>query len=389
MRILIPQTSLDDLSQRRPVKILNIFGRMGRGGAEMRTLELMRRLDPNVYQLDFCVLSGLAGELDAEIQSLGGKVLPCRLGILFPWRFKKLIKNGEYDIIHSHVAFFSGLILGLAKSVGVRGRIAHFRSTLASTLSFRRKIQNVFMGYMVNHYATKIIAVGKGVMLRCWGNDWDKDPRKLIIYDGCDHTHFLGMSSSDLRKKLELTPEHRVVIHVGRFDPPKNHERLIEIFYELFKKEPMARLVLLGRGGNEIERRIQTRITELNLKNRIFIVGEQSNVHEWMAAADLLLFPSLWEGLPGVVLEACAAGIPVVASDLPGSQEIASYFPSVYINSLQSSNDQWANKIHEILNSPNDRVTIQNQFIGTPFTLEKFLGAHEELWGQWRINEER
>ena len=120
--------------------------------------------------------------------------------------------------------------------------------------------------------------------------------------------------------------------------PPKNHLRLIDIFGEVLRRQPTAVLLLVGQGRNAIERRLHRRIAQLGLGGQVVFCQERTDVPRLLGAADALIFPSLWEGLPGVVLEACAAGTPVLASDLPGVRDIAARLPRVRCLSLEADN---------------------------------------------------
>lgn len=110
-------------------KVLHIFGRMSYGGAEKRTLDLMRHIDRKRYHFHFCVLSGQSGELDKEIQHLGGSIHYIALSLAFPFKFLQLLRREQYDVVHSHIHYSSGLILWLSALANVPIRIAHFRNT--------------------------------------------------------------------------------------------------------------------------------------------------------------------------------------------------------------------------------------------------------------------
>ena len=366
--------------KQNPQKILHIFGRMGRGGAEIRTLEIMRALDPSSFQIHFCTLSGAHGELDDEIRALGGLIFPCSLGLGFPWRFRRIVRAGGYSVVHSHVSFPSGVMLLLAKAEGVPRRIAHFRSTETEETRLYRRVQRHSLIQMLDHFATDIVSVCEGAMASCWGAEWRRDSRCRVIYNGIDTEKFLHLGSRNPFDDLGINPRNKVLLHVGRLDPPKNHLRLVEIFAALATLDRTVSLVLIGRGGSQIEAQIRARIGVLNLQDRVHLVGEREDVPMWMNFADLLILPSLWEGLPGVVLEACAAGLPVVASDIPGVREIAAYFPSVNMLSLNESDLLWANQIMKLLGEGGNREIIQGQFSQSPFTLDKSVRAHEQLW---------
>src|SRR5437773_551095 len=96
------------------IRILNVSSRMDRGGAEMRTLELMRRLDRGRFQVEFCCTSGCEGEMAPEIRALGGQVHPLPLGLGFAGRFARLLREGRFDVVHANLLHTSGWMLQIA-----------------------------------------------------------------------------------------------------------------------------------------------------------------------------------------------------------------------------------------------------------------------------------
>lgn len=365
------------------IKILHIFGRMLRGGAEMRTLELMRAVDHDQFRFYFCTLSGLSGTLDDEIRALGGDVYPCPLGWQFPGRFRQLLEEGNFGVVHSHVHYFSGFILRQAAYAGVPVRIAHFRNMYDDhSNNLRRRIQRSIMRHWIDHYATDILAVSEGAMDWSWKPSWRDDPRCRVIYNGLDTTAFAKPTERDgVIHEFGLPTTSTLYIHVGRMDTQKNHLRLISIFNEIYRCQPMARLLLVGRGGNEIERRLREQIHELNLTYAVVFAGERSDVPRLLKAADVMIFPSLFEGLPGAVLEACAAGTPVLASNLPGVKEIAEHFAKLVMPmSLNTSNEVWAEKAMEMGSRKPDRDAVLGEFLDSPFAIRRCVQAHAEVW---------
>jgi glycosyltransferase involved in cell wall biosynthesis len=324
-------------------KILHIFGRMAIGGAEGRTLDVMRNLDREKYRFHFCSLSGRSGPLDEEIRYLGGEVHLCRLDATFPWRFRKLLRTWRFDAVHSHVHYFSGYILKLAASERTPVRIAHFRSTHDGHADgIRRRLQRNVMRHLITKYATHILAVSESVLKIAWDENWESDPRCQVIYNGLDLSHFAGPPDREgVRKDFSLPEQSLLVIHVGRFGIMKNHVRLIDIFARLADMEPNARLLLVGGGDSGIANQVRRRVEELGIKKFVRFVGERNDIARLLKASDLMIFPSTREGLPGAVLEAAAAGIPVLASGLPGIREIAIHFPYVRCLSLDESDHEW------------------------------------------------
>ena len=374
-------------SDRRPpsVKILHVFGRMDRGGAEMRTLELMRKLRHSDVQFQFCVLSGLPGELDDEIRELGGQVHLLPLGPLFSIRFKRLLLKHSYDVVHSHVHYFSGHIIKLASVVGTPIRVAHFRSVRDGHGDhLLRRFYRLLMQHWTDRFATHILAVSKSVMAAAWKSDWQEEPRCRVIYNGLDTGPFVGpRNKSGVLHELALPQDSSLLVHVGRMTRPKNHMRVVAIFGKIAQLVPGSRLLLIGRGGNDIEARIRRRVTQLGLTSRVVFLGERTDVPRLLKASDLMIFPSLWEGLPGACLEACIAGTPVLASDLPGIREIAQHFPDVHCLGLDEDDSEWALVAKGLLDGKNEERSIDTsvrEFSKSVFALENCMKAHLEVW---------
>lgn len=367
------------------VNVLHIFGRMTRGGAEMRTMEIMRQIDRAKFRFSFCVLSGLPGELDDEIRSLGGDVFYLKLGISFPFRFLHLLRDRKIDVVHSHVHLFSGFLLRLAAQHKVPLRIAHFRNTNdGSDNSLRKRAQNHVMRLWIEKHATHILAVCKGAMEVAWGAGWENDRRCRVVYNGFDVGSFEApVDKSAIRREFGFAPESKVFIHVGRLAEAKNHPRLLKIFQQIALRDKQANLLIVGRGGNSIEDRLRESISHMGLEPRIVLAGERIDIPQLLKAADLMIFPSKWEGLPGTVIEACAAGLPVLASSLPGTEEICAHFPLlVHLLPLTADDSEWCEKALTLVGSTKTLNLSSTPFSGGVFSLDRCISELEEIWSR-------
>lgn len=368
----------------RPIRILHIFGRMDRGGAEMRTLDLMRNIDRSKYQLEFCALSGLVGDLDEDIRALGGAVHYCKLSPNFVIKFRRLLRRVEPDVVHSHVQFTSGFILRLAAAEGIAVRIAHFRATgSAQKTSLRQHAQYWLFRRWLNQFATRIVAVSQGALEYSWLRFYPSDERCGVIYNGIDSV--LYEEDTDRTAVLEefgLPTVAKILIHVGRFAPEKNHTKLVEIFHQIHLWDPDIYLLLVGQGENELERKIRERCKQLGLIDRVIFAGLRRDIPRLMKSADVLVFPSTHEGLPGAVLEACAAGLPVVGSDIPGIREIQCRLPRVHCIPVSESNKQWASLVMQELRDRGglSLALSRQQFLQSDFNLEKCVEATVDVW---------
>lgn len=369
-----------------PIKILHVFGRLGHGGAELRTMEILRHVDRRRYRFHFCALSGLPGELEAEIRALGAEVHRlARSRIGFAGRFRGLLRQLQPQVVCTHVLYYSGFIQRLAGQCNVPVRAVFFRSLYDGRGSGPgRRMYRQLMRHWIDRYATHILAVGEAAMAGAWGPHWRSDPRCQVIYNGLEPARFETETDPEaVRQEFGVPPEAPLYIHVGHMRKPKNHLRLLSIFAEVLQQQPAARLLMVGRGGNRIERRVGKRIAELGIRHRVVLCGQRTDVPRLLGAADALIFPSLWEGLPGAVLEACAAGTPVLASDLPGVREIAARLPQVHCLSLDAEDAKWAQVLGEIpgrRDAESARRQARQSFAGSVFTISQCAGRHCRVW---------
>ena len=239
-----------------PLRILHIFSRLNCGGAEKRTLEVAQYIHrhPELgqrIQSDYCILSGQRGELDEEAQTLGGTVhyLPLRKVGFSKW-FVALLRDGRYDVVHSHVHYSSGILLALARLAGTPKRIAHFRSQSDGKRNLLRKPFRRLMKWLIDRSATRILGVSRCVMDAVWGPNWFRDKRCQVIYNGIDVGDAMDFENGEGRARLlaslGLPSDTRLIIHVGSYRRAKNHPRLIEIFHHVHRQSPQSHLLLVG-----------------------------------------------------------------------------------------------------------------------------------------------
>jgi glycosyltransferase involved in cell wall biosynthesis len=369
-----------------PIRILHIFGTMNRGGAEMRTLELMRHIDRNQFRFEFCCLSGNPGVLDDEIRSLGGQVHLLKWSRGFTRRFRQLLRQRRIDVVHSHVHHFSGYIMRIAAGEHIRVRIAHFRSPLdEKRYTLARYVYAGIMKRWIRRNATNIVAVSEDAMSRGWSPNWRGDRRCQVIYNGLD---FSPSDRAECRQalweELHLKAGERVCINVGRVSPlQKNHGRLIEIYSALSQKCDNSCLLLVGEHPSEFCAELEKIARDTNCQGRLIFMGLRSDVPRLLSAADLMIYPTLFEGLPGVVLEACAAGLPVLASEIPPMGEIARHLSGITQVALSAKNEVWAERAAMMLQSQDGRRSPEltaNEFTNSPFCVEKAVKSVVRLY---------
>ncbi len=364
----------------RSLRVLHVFGQMARGGAELRTLELAESFDGERVRSDFLVLSGLDGPLDARVRAAGGEVIKCRVDAGFPFRLYRLLRDRRYDVVHSHVHFFSGVILALARLAGTPGRIANFHTAVVNDKkqTIRRRAQLATCRRLIQFAATDLVAVGEGAMDGAWGPQWKSDPRCRVVYS--------GLPAARLRVQVK-TPETPILTNVASIQPLKNQLRLIGILGHATRRLPNLKLRLVGREVGDYGVTVRRAAAAAGLSDLLEMVGEVDEAMPWIAGSNLLILPSLWEGVPGAALEACALGIPVLAADLPGTRELARHFPNLSVLSLEEDDEVWAAAVVR-LSRPTTRATddAQERFARSPFTLARSRDAHYEIWSRVRAS---
>lgn len=362
-------------------KVLHIFGQMERGGAELRTLATMKSLQSQHIHCEYCVLSGLSGVLDDEIRQQGSEVHYCKLGFLFPYYFIRLLRKEKVDVVHSHVAMVSGFILLLAWIAGVDKRIAHFRNTHDTGKSSSiRKIRNKFLHKLIDVFATDILGVCEGALAIFWEKSWRDDSRCKAIYNGLPKVE-LHAKNPNFWNQWQPAIDAPVFINIARMAPQKNHLFMLDVIASYRQQFGNCYLVFIGKEQDQIKADVIQKVRKLELQEQIIYAEEQSSVYDFINNADAMLFPSLWEGLPGAVIEAASTGLPVVASDLPGTSEISIFLTSVSTLPLNNNSDEWAQALNQATQlSIQERKNLASNFDSSPFSLENCVKALYDVY---------
>jgi Glycosyl transferases group 1/Glycosyl transferase 4-like domain len=359
----------------------------------MRLIETISALCPAEAHVDVCALSGLEGSLDAQVRACGGTVIPVALkSPSFPFRFMQLLYRGRYSVVHSNVIYATGGILALAAAAGVPVRIAQFHAMGDGHPStWPRRLRRQVMQQCIDRCATHIVGCAEGAMDGLWRTDWRTDPRCRVVYYGLDPTRFTATGDAGrTRAELGLSASDRIYLHVGNEVTEKNHARLVAIFAQIARLDPSARLLLVGRGTDSPEGISAAAVQNSPVADRVRMLGVRHDVPQLLEASDVLLLPSIREGLPGVVLEACASGVPVLATDLPGVREIASRLPLVRYLPLSADDAEWAAAAVGLPNQASQlglRGAAAETFRASVFHIDRMVKAHRLLWSGSGITE--
>jgi glycosyltransferase involved in cell wall biosynthesis len=304
----------------RPRRILQVCDGTLRGGLESALMQLFRRIDRTRYRFDFVVRRPEPGHFDAEIEALGGRRFCCpnhRNPLAFARALSAVLRqHGPYDVVHSHLEHYSGLVLAVAAAAGVRVRIAHIHNDRSrqpaspALLGYRR-----LMAAAVRRCATAGFAPSAAAASFLFGVDWRADGRWRVLPYGIDLAPFRVPAAPAVRHALGIPGDAVVIGHVGRFHPQKNHALWLRILAAFAEHEPRAFGLLVGDGA--LRPALERQARAAGLAGRLRFAGVRTDVPQLMQAAmDVFLFPSRHEGLGLVLVEAQAAGLPCVISDV-------------------------------------------------------------------------
>lgn len=330
-----------------PIRVLQVVTHMERGGLESMLMNYYRHIDRERVQFDFLVHRQERAAFDDEIESLGGKLY--RLPRLVPWSEGYLAalnhffdEHPEYKIVHVHQDCLSSVILRAAAQHNIPVRIAHsHNANQDKNLKYPIKL---WYKQSIPKYTTNLFACGKDA------GDWMFGGAPYqIINNAIDATAYSFNPKKRIEMRHQLGLADKLIIgHVGRFNPQKNHLFLLDIFAALLKKEPNAVLLLVGGGEDMLK--IQAKAHALGIAEHVRFLGVRSDVADLMQAMDVFVFPSLYEGLGIVLIEAQAAGLPCVVSDtIPREAYLTDL---VTAERLSSSTETWADNILEKRNFP-------------------------------------
>jgi len=367
-------------------RILHIVSGMGYGGIETFLMNSYRIIDRDRIQFDFLLDKKEETDYTSEIRKLGGRIYH------IPARHEGIFKNiralddffkehyREYKIVHMHGSSLSYIEpLKAAKKYNVPIRIMHSHSSKLAKGNYIHYFLHKFYQRKILSYANKLFACSDKAAK--WMYGFNKD-QAVILNNGIDTSRFAFNSLTRNKYRKELKLEQKFVIgHVGRFDYPKNQNRLISIFLEVKKINPNAVLVLVGDGL--LKNKVQSEVERLKLTESVYFLGIRSDINNVMQAMDSFVFPSIYEGFPVTLVEAQTSGLSCFVSNTITKQIKLSDL--VEFIDLNQNDRVWAELLCKSVN--NDRSKYCEQIRNSGYDI-KVVGKEIEdfylkLIGEW------
>lgn len=294
------------------IRVLHVVGSMNRGGIETFLMNIYRNIDRGKVQFDFAVHTQEECAYDNEIKEMGGRIFyitPRAKNIFKHYKdWHSIFQNyPEIQIIHQHVTSLTYINpLKVAKRHNVKHRIIHSHSVKAE--GKLHYLMHLFNSILIDKYANIYFSCSNLSTKWLFGKSNVKLNEVEIINNAIDVNKFRYdvKKRDEIRRQLSINGDF-VIGHVGRFSEPKNHKFLIDIFGEVSKNVTNSKLLLIGHG--HLEREIRLYVKKNNLDDKVIFLGSRSDVSNLMQAMDVFLFPSLYEGLGIVLIEAQVSGL--------------------------------------------------------------------------------
>ena len=348
-------------------------------------MTLHRALDRETYQFDYLEFSPDESHYSGEIRALGGRLLKCdwsqsplAIGNTVRELSAIIQREGPFEAIHSHVLLASGTVLFAAKLADVNVRVAHSHSTRTSNQGAHVDLYAIAARALIARSATRLAACSIDAGYYLFG------PRAfnrsgVVIPNAVDTSCFTPPSQRErvaAREALGLAKSRLTLVSIARLEPVKNHEFLIEVANALESRGVDFDMLFVGDG--QLRPALEAAIATHNLQHRIRLLGVREDVDVVLRAADALLLPSFFEGLPVSLVEAQATGVTCLVSDRVTRDadfglDLLRYLPiddpGIWADSIASAG-------HHRLSAADTASALERKGYGVESALDKMLALY-------------
>lgn len=351
------------------MKVMQVNYKMDIGGIESFLMNVCRNIDRKKYQFVFLTYYQHRFDYEEEILKLDNKLIKisqpnCVNIIKHIMEIYTVIKKEKIDVVHCHTYFDSAYVMIAAKLAGVKTRIVHSHTTYGSEkVGIMKTIKWKISRFIINNLSTKRLACSTEAGRALFGKK-----NFNIIENGIKLSDFFYNNEirEKYKKELKITDDNLIVGHVGRFDTPKNHKYLIEIFEEIVKINKKSKLILVGSGKKEKE--IKDYVINKNIEKNVIFLGNRNDINNILNIFDIFIFPSIYEGLPVTLVEVQANGLISLVSNRV-SKEIKlsnciNFFP------IEKPPKEWAKKA---LNLNHKRINNKDTLINSIYNIDNTI----------------
>ena len=300
------------------IRILQMIGSLNVGGSQTLMLNIYRHIDRERMQFDFVLDHPDETWFAEDVKALGARIytMPAFRGtnaaeIRRDWN-NFFYTHPDYTVLYSHIRSYASLYLPVAKKHGLKTIIHSHNSSNGEGLS--AVVKNVLQRPLRDQ-ADILMACSSDAGRWLYGERACQSDRFIFLPNAVDTARFAPDEQARRAVRRELGLEDRLVIgHVGRFHTQKNHSFLLDVFQRVHARCPRSALLLVGEG--ELQRDMAEKAVALGVGEDVIMTGNRNDVPALLGAMDRFAFPSLFEGLPVTLIEAQAAGLPCIISDV-------------------------------------------------------------------------
>ena len=302
------------------IKVLQVFSCMTRGGLETFVMNVYRAVDRSIIQFDF-LIANEGGDYDEEAKALGARIYYTgsrrKNGLI---KYCKILDGffkehaSEYVAVHYHESTLTSLEpLYYAKKYGIKNRLLHSHSSSVSGSKIHY-ITHYINKLFVKSLATQYLGCSKKA-LQWFYKGTGVYSKSVMIANGINVNQFSfdAKKKEQVRINLKIENDELVIGHIGRFIWLKNHKYIVEFFQVICELHPKSKLVLIGVGPLLDE--IKQMVVDIGLGNHVLFLGLRSDIPDLLQAIDVVVMPSVYEGMPVSLIEAQASGTLVYGSD--------------------------------------------------------------------------
>jgi len=338
--------------QSEPKRVLQAFISNDRGGLTGYICQNYRWIDKTKVQFDFLTYDETI-DFKSEFEKYGARffIIP-RPTHLFSFikAVNNIIKSNRYELIHFNLSYANIIPVLVAYACGVKIIIIHSHSTAIDSkkvsIRFFKNIVHKIGRKILKHICTDFLACSQKAGQWMYTSEVLRSEKFHIAKNAIDigKYRFNREKRAALRDELGIGNDTFVIGHVGRFAFQKNHEFLIEIFKKIYKRNKNSKLILIGKGKNEVK--IKQMVQTCGLGDKVLFLGYREDIPELMSVMDCFVLPSRFEGLGIVGVEAQAAGLPTFFStEISKELELTTLSHSL---SLNNDPKLWSDKILQV-----------------------------------------
>ncbi len=305
-----------EMRKDRPARVLHVVGAMNRAGTESMLMNIYRNINHHKIKFDFVSYEDEEADFDEEIEFLGGRIFTLSKSNSIKQLYDVMKNHGPYDVVHAHTLFHCGIACLAAFLARIKVRIAHAHTTADHSHQLLRKLYIFMMRFLIYLFATQKLACSGEAGSYLFGKKSLSKQNYSHFPNVIDYKNYHDVPEKDIEKfkcSVGIKKDNIVIGHIGTFKASKNQQFLLKIMENLIEINRHMILLLIGDG--ELKDPIQNLVRQKNLTEHVKILGKREDIPTILHSLDVFLFPSLYEGLGMVLLEAQASGIPCIVSE--------------------------------------------------------------------------